>query len=191
MRRLGHTAVVSALLVVAASKATAQRSGARTPIRRVNQYMTYDSTARSARLTIVASADTTNLTLNYNGTSGGRLEVELPTGWTLHVRMVNAGELRHSALVIGKEGELPIVPRNPVFEGSSIEPAEAGLPPNAQGSMQFVASRSGSYPMVCGVPAHAQLGMWVSLVVSDETRVPRYHVLPTAKKELSVGSDGR
>jgi sulfocyanin len=154
-------------------------------MRQVNSYFSYDSTARMARLTIVASSDTSNLTLNYNGTSGGRLEVEVPTSWTLQVRMVNAGELRHSALVIEQAGELPIVPKHPVFSGSSIEPAEAGLAPMQQGSMQFVASRSGSYPVVCGVPAHAQLGMWVKLIVRDDTALPRYRVLPPTKKELS------
>jgi len=181
MQHIRAAAAVACMAVAMAVPARAQGTGAPASVRQVNQYFSYDSVAHSARLTIVASLDSSNQALNFNGSSGGDLAVEVPTGWTLQVRMVNNGPLRHSALVIAADGELPIAPRDPVFAGSGISPIERGLAPKAHGTMQFVAKRTGSYGIVCGVPAHAQLGMWLFLVVRDDAPVPSYRFLSTRK----------
>ncbi len=162
--------------------------GAQQAPRRVNKFLSYDARARTARLAIVASSDTSNNALNYNGKSDGRLEIEVPLGWTVQVHLVNAGDLQHSALVIEKNGEPPIVPASPVFRGSSIEPADVGLIKAAHDSMTFVASKPGTFAMVCGVPAHAQLGMWVRFTVSAQSLVPRYR--PIRAQAAASGSAG-
>jgi sulfocyanin len=198
MRTGAGAALVAGWLAAATGRAEAQDAGVRqagaatsiahTATRRVNRYFAWDSTARVAQLTIVASSDTSNLTLNFNGASMGNLAVEVPTGWTLQVRMLNKGPLRHSALVIEAEGELPLSPKRPVFAGGGIGPIEKGIAHNASGTMEFVASRPGTYGIVCAVPAHAQLGMWVLLVVSDDVQVPSYRLLSAGA--ATVAADG-
>lgn len=176
-----------AILLTRGSDAGAQLASAQ----RVNEYLTYDGRVRTARLSIVASLDASNNALNYNGMSEGGLEIEVPLGWKVQVNLVNAGELHHSALVIKREAEPPIVPANPVFRGSSIEPADVGIVKSARDSMTFVAERAGTYALVCGVPAHAQLGMWIRFTVSGQAKAPGYRALGTHANAGATATHGK
>ena len=67
----------------------------------------------------------------------------------------------------------PSVPATtPAFPGAATPNVQGGLPVKTTATVTFTASKPGTYEFVCGVPAHAVLGMWDKLVVSASATQP-------------------
>jgi len=47
-----------------------------------------------------------------------------------------------------------------------------GMPANKTDSLSFTADKAGRYWIMCGVPGHAEGGMWDLLVVSETATAP-------------------
>ena len=68
----------------------------------------------------------------------------------------------------------PLELTTPAFAGAALPRLDEGLQEDETGTMDFTASRAGRYMLACGVPGHAQSGMWLQLVVSAGVSVPAY-----------------
>lgn len=149
-------------------------STAEAPVR-VNEFLTYDRQSRTVSLQLIAGYNGLNGSLNYNGATNGRHGLYVPVGWRIHVAVTNRdSDLQHSAIVLLKVLPPPIEPAEPAFPGAALPQLEEGLHEDETGTIDFVADRAGQYMIACGVPGHAQAGMWLQLAVSNALKVPAY-----------------
>ena len=142
---------------------------------RVNEFLTYDQRSRTVSLQLIAGYNGLNGSLNYNGATHGSHGLYVPTGWRIHVAVTNRdSDLQHSAIVVQKVLPPPIEPSEPAFTAASLPQLDEGLQEDETGTIDFVADRAGQYMIACGVPGHAQAGMWLQLGVSNGLKVPAY-----------------
>jgi len=131
----------------------------------------------TVRITLVAGKTQDNGGFNFDGYAKGGMTVTVPVGWKVEVEFENAAPLPHSLAVTpfrttqAAEGITA-----PAFPGGATRDLLAGLPRGERAAVTFVASRPGRYELACGVPGHAVIGMWVSLIVSATAK--RATVLP-------------
>lgn len=143
---------------------------------RVNEFLTYDVGSRTLSLQLIAGYNGLNGSLNYNGATKGSHGIYVPTGWRIHIAVTNRdSDLQHSAIVVEKVLPPPIEPTNPAFPGAALPQLDEGLHEDETATLDFVADHVGQYMIACGVPGHAQAGMWLQLAVSNGVTVPAYH----------------
>jgi hypothetical protein len=141
----------------------------------VNEFLSYDAQAQRATVTLVAGYNGLNDALNYNGGARGSQGVLVPLGWTVHVLVMNRDpDLQHSAIVIRQVQPPPEEMPAPAFAGALLPQLEEGVHEGDSASFEFVAARRGSFMIACGVPGHAQGGMWLRLAVSGDIDRPDY-----------------
>lgn len=141
----------------------------------VNEFLTYDQRSRTVSLQLIAGYNGLNGSLNYNGATHGSHGLYVPTGWRIHVAVTNRdSDLQHSAIVLQKVLPPPIEPTEPAFAAAALPQLDEGLQEDETGTIDFVADRAGQYMIACGVPGHAQAGMWLQLAVSNGLKVPAY-----------------
>ena len=142
---------------------------------RVNEFLTYDRRSRTVSLQLIAGYNGLNGSLNYNGATNGSHGLYVPTGWRIHVAVTNRdSDLQHSAIVVQKVLPPPIEPTEPAFAAAALPRLDEGLNEDETGTLDFVADRAGQYMIACGVPGHAQAGMWLQLSVANGIKVPAY-----------------
>jgi sulfocyanin len=140
---------------------------------RINRYLSYDSTARSVALTLVAAANSAQGGFNFNGGSVGNQTITVPAGWSIDIDFQNHDVVPHSAVVIVAQSPLPAVPEKPAFPRAYTSHLIDGLPAQTgHDSMRFTASPAGDYLIACGVPGHALSGMFIRFVVSADAAAP-------------------
>ena len=141
----------------------------------VNDFLSYDAQARSVTLVLVAGYNGLNDALNYNGGARGSQGLLVPLGWTVHISVTNRdSDLQHSAIVIRQVLPPPEEMPAPAFKGALLPQLEEGVHEGDTASFEFVADRKGSFMIACGVPGHAQGGMWLRLAVSTDIDRPAY-----------------
>ena len=160
-------------------RAAASRAVVRPPlpvgVARVNEFLSYDAQARAATLLLVAGYNGLNDALNYNGGARGSQGVSVPLGWTVHVTLTNRdSDLQHSAIVVRQVLPPPEEMTTPAFAGAIMPQLEEGVHEGDTTSFDFVADKAGRYMLACGVPGHAQGGMWMRLTVSADIDRPAY-----------------
>ena len=144
-------------------------------IARVNEFLSYDAQARTATVLLVAGYNGLNEALNYNGGARGSQGVSVPLGWNVHVAVTNRdSDLQHSAIVVRQVLPPPEEMTTPAFPGAVVAQLEEGVPEGDTTSFNFVAAKSGRYMLACGVPGHAQGGMWMRFTVSADIDRPVY-----------------
>jgi len=142
---------------------------------RVNEFLTYDRRSRTVSLQLIAGYNGLNGSLNYNGATHGSHGLYVPTGWRIHVAVTNRdSDLQHSAIVVQRVLPPPIEPTEPAFPAAALPQLDEGLPEDETGTLDFIADRAGQYMIACGVPGHAQAGMWLQLSVANGLKVPEY-----------------
>ena len=142
---------------------------------RVNEFLTYDRRSRTVSLQLIAGYNGLNGSLNYNGATNGTHGLDVPTGWRIHVAVTNRdSDLQHSAIVVQKVLPPPIEPTEPAFAAAALPQLDEWLNEDETGTLDFVADRAGQYMIACGVPGHAQAGMWLQLSVANGIKVPGY-----------------
>ena len=174
-----HDSVRAAFVVDSTNKVAALRVVVRPPlpvgVARVNEFLSYDAQARAATLLLVAGYNGLNDALNYNGGARGSQGVSVPLGWTVHVALTNRdSDLRHSAIVVRQVLPPPEEMTTPAFAGAIMPQLEEGVHEGDTTSFDFVADKTGRYMLACGVPGHAQGGMWMRLTVSADIDRPAY-----------------
>jgi hypothetical protein len=128
----------------------------------LSSWLSFRAGDKTAKLRLVAAYNDAYNGFNFNGYAKGQVLVEIPQGWRVEVRCVNGSQdMRHSCAVVrGLSG-------TPAFSGA----ASQSLSPGSSAAFSFVATRRGSYRIVCLVPGHEQEGMWNALDVT-RARLP-------------------
>lgn len=165
------------LLLLSAPVCAAQSPAAKPQID--CDWLTVDSTAKTATFAVTSGLTQLNGGLNFNGFNDGKLTLTVPTGWTVVIRFTNHdANLPHSAEVIDTTNPMPAGPVDPpAFAHAMTGKLMTGLSAGASDSMQFVANKAGSYMVFCAVPGHGLAGMWI-----------RFKVSPTEKRPTLVAS---
>lgn len=137
------------------------------------EWFTVDHDARTVRATLIAGETNVNNYWNYNGATNGDLALTVPEGYTITVEQVNRDpNMAHSIGILELPENFMMPPQpNPVFEGAlSQNPTsmiEATMPGETE-SVEFVAAQAGDYGLVCLIPGHAAVGMWIYFIVSAD-----------------------
>jgi sulfocyanin len=145
-------------------------------------------------LTIIAGWNNNNAGFNFNGGAHGQMVVTVPLGAKVMATYQNKSGF-HDVVIVPYQTSIPTASQAPAFPGAASPrpqfrpggrrgsapggasggrrggapggPAGAGKPQ----TFSFVASKAGTYRMICGVPGHALAGMWDTFVVSPTAKV--------------------
>ena len=137
-------------------------------------WLTVDTTAKTATFQLTAGLTQLNGGLNFNGFNEGKLTLTVPASWTVVLRFVNHdANLTHSAEIVDTTKPMPAGPvEPPAFPRATTVRLMQGLGANEADSVRFVANKAGSYMIFCGVPGHGLAGMWIRLKVSATEKRP-------------------
>lgn len=129
----------------------------------------------SATIEILAGDGRENDGWNFNGHAHGDVTVVVPLAHDVTVNFSNDDPVnRHSLAVLAPPARgFPIAfdEVEPAFEGAMTSMATSTTESTAQGeseSITFHVDRTGSFALVCLVPAHAATGMWIGFEVSED-----------------------
>ncbi len=160
MRHRVVSAVAAALIAAAACGGDSGGGGStRTPVADASSpplSLRSDATAKTVSLTLVAGYNGANSGFNFDGYSGGNVEIDVPQGWAVTITCSNKGPLNHSCAVVADEAA-----SQPVFTGATTPNPGAGLPAGQQANFTFKPDRTGTYRIACLVPGHEPEGMWI------------------------------
>jgi plastocyanin len=105
-----------------------------------------------------------------------RMTITIPLGDRVNATFTNQGQgVQHNAVVIAYAYTLPSSAATPIFAGA-VTPRRGfgqGFTPGAASvplKFSFVASKAGTYMVVCGIAGHALAGMWDTVVVSSTAK---------------------
>jgi len=139
-------------------------------------WLTVDTTAKTATFQLTAGLTQLNGGLNFNGFNDGKLMLTVPTNWTVVFRFVNHDpSLTHSVEVIDTIKPMPAGPVEPPAFARAMTNAARLMQGHGAGetdSVRFVANKAGSYMIFCAVPGHGLAGMWIRLKVSATEKRP-------------------
>jgi len=132
-----------------------------------------DAASKTVTVNLVAGEGDSAQGFNFNGYGNGDMHVEVPTGWTVKVSMVDQAQTPHSALAVPwsqrQGGNL-----TPAFTGSAPADFRSGIEKGDDPlTFTFAADTAGEYAIVFGVPGHIDAGMWDAFDVVDNLAAPR------------------
>lgn len=136
-------------------------------------WFSVDHDARTVSMTVTVGATPDNNHWNYNGQTDGALAVTVPQGYEVTIDLVNQDPAMGHSLGISREVSdftTPPAP-DPPFDGAITEDAASMITSTMPGeteSVTFVADEAGHYSMVCHVPGHSAVGMWLHFYVSAD-----------------------
>jgi len=149
--RSGVVLLIVSVCGLVGSSGTAAASHANRPSR----WLSWNATARTASLTLIAGYGRANNGFNFDGHGRGEILVRIPVGWRVTVTCRNASSIRHScAIVRGTRSAVP------AFHGAATRSPITGLPSGATARFSFAASRLGTYRIACLVPGHEEAREW-------------------------------
>lgn len=131
-----------------------------------------DNDARTVSMTIVAGETSANNYWNYNGAISGELTITVPEGYTVNIEFINQDpNMAHSLGISTELSDFAVPPApDPVFPGAITENPQSmvdGTMPGETETVTFVAETAGNYSLVCYVPGHTAVGMWLFFNVSE------------------------
>lgn len=131
-----------------------------------------DHDARTVTLDIEAGTEPSNNYWNYNGAINGEWAITVPEGYTVTVNFSNADpNMAHSLGISSELTNFAVPPApEPVFEGAITENPQSMVDatmPGESETITFVADAAGNYSMVCYIPGHTAVGMWLYFVVAE------------------------
>jgi sulfocyanin len=137
-------------------------------------WLSVDTTAKTATFQVTAGLTQLNGGLNFNGFNDGKLTLTVPSGWAVVIRFTNHdANLPHSAEVVDTTKPMPAGPVDPpAFPRAMTVRLMQGLASGDSDSVRFVANKAGSYMIFCAVPGHGLAGMWIRLKVSATEKRP-------------------
>jgi sulfocyanin SoxE-like protein len=156
---LRFIAVAAAALVAAAACGGDSGGSARTALADASSpplSLSSDANAKAVSFALIASYNGANSGFNFDGYSGGNLELDVPQGWSVTITCSNKGPLNHSCGVVADE-----TASQSLFTGATTPNPGAGLPADQKASFTFKPDRTGTFRIVCLVPGHEPEGMWI------------------------------
>lgn len=165
---------LSSLLLCATQAAAAAAQNASAQAQIDCNWLTVDSTTKTATFQLTAALTQLNGGLNFNGFNDGKLTLTVPAGWNVVIRFKNQDQnLAHSAEIVDTVKPMPAGPvEPPAFPHAMTGKLMQGLATGASDSLKFVANKAGSYMIFCAVPGHGLAGMWLRLKVSPTEKRP-------------------
>jgi hypothetical protein len=158
-----------------ASRPAANGPTQRDSLLAAGDFLAYNPAQRTVRLLVIAGHNGVNESLNFNGGTRGSRIVVVPLGWRVEVEFRQRDEaLAHSALVAAQQEPMPVDAPSPAFPGAATRRTTEGIIEGGAETFAFAADLAGRYVVQCGVPGHAQAGMWIRLVVDSAAVIPRY-----------------
>ncbi|MSR21807.1 MAG: hypothetical protein EXR91_12685 [Gemmatimonadetes bacterium] len=135
------------------------------------EWFSVDNTARTVRMVITAGFVPDNNYWNFNGATKGSMAITVPEGYTVSIEFTNRDpNMAHSLGISSETVNFSIPPTpTPVFAGAiSQNPGSMidGTMPGETETITFVAERAGNYSIVCYIPGHTAIGMWLYFNVS-------------------------
>lgn len=124
-------------------------------------------------LEIVAGKTPENSYWNLNGLHGGEGKIRVPLGAEVEVDFRNEDPaMTHSLGITRWADPFPadFAPIEPAFPGAMLNEVGShvgGLPPEGRSVFRFRASEEGRYAVVCFVPGHAAVGMFIPFEVVE------------------------
>jgi len=140
------------------------------------EWFSVDDAARTAHITLVAGSTPDNNYWNFNGYIRGQIGLNVPEGYTVTIDLVNEDpNMAHSVGVSSELSNFAMPPATvPVFEGAITQnPAsmiDATMPGESE-TITFVAGTAGQYTLVCYIPGHSAVGMWIFFKVTGDGAV--------------------
>jgi FtsP/CotA-like multicopper oxidase with cupredoxin domain len=136
-------------------------------------WFSVDNTARTVRFALIAGETPTNNYWNYNGATNGSLAITVPQGYTVTIEQVNRDpNMAHSIGILALPVNFAMPPQpNPVFPGAITQNPTSMIDATSPGETEeitFVAGQAGSYGLVCLIPGHSAVGMWLYFNVSAD-----------------------
>lgn len=137
------------------------------------EWFSVDHDAQTVSVTLIAGETNANNYWNYNGATNGDLAITVPEGYTISVEQVNRDpNMAHSVGILALPENFMMPPQpNPVFEGALSQNPTSMIDATMPGEtevIEFVAEQAGSYGLVCLIPGHAAVGMWIYFNVSGD-----------------------
>lgn len=171
MKRLALPASLLATVLLT-TVALAQTSGTTTAPQSMEPVVTTDAASKTVRVNFVAGQGSHNNGLNYNGDARGEKTLTVPLGWTVEVRLGNAGRMPHDfAVVAGSTPPTNAAQTRLAFGGAATKVV---LPGGAAEAATFTANRPGTYLILCRVGRHAQNGMYLKMTVANGIKTASY-----------------
>src|SRR5256885_14903222 len=116
-------------------------------------WLTVDTTTKTATFELTAGLTQLNGGLNFNGFNDGKLTLTVPANWTVVLKFANHdANLPHSAEVVDTTKPMPAGPVDPpAFARATTVAARLlqGLGSGETGSVRFVANKAGGYLVFC------------------------------------------
>lgn len=172
-----RSAALVAALVMGLAPAAAAQPARRAPAAhevKVNDFLSYDATARAVHVALIGAFGGANGGMNFNGGAKGSHTITVPVGWSVTMEFVNKDAIPHSAIVVRDTLPLPVAPEQPAIPRAYTLDVTAGLPTGGTDQMRFTPTKPGRYLIICGVPGHGPAGMYIRLVVSSRASAPSY-----------------
>lgn len=143
------------------------------PYSGTDKILAIDAAAKKVTVNLIAGEGTAANGFNFNGYANGDMQVQVPTGWTIKVSMVDDASTPHSA-VVAPWDERTSNKLQAAFKGSAPADYKSGIEKGDDPqTFSFAADKAGQYAVVCGVPSHAEVGMWDELDVVDNLAAPQ------------------
>ena len=138
----------------------------------VPEWYQVDHDAQTVSMTLVAGSTSDNNYWNYNGAVNGEWAITVPQGYEVTIELVNEDpNMAHSVGVSAELENFAVPPApDPVFEGAITENPQSMVDatmPGESETITFVASEAGNYSLVCYIPGHSAVGMWLYFTVSE------------------------
>jgi hypothetical protein len=140
-------------------------------------WLAADSAARTATITLEATAPPEAPSALINGYREGGAQIVVPLRWTVTWSWRSADSAaKHSLVVMAEREKLPLEGGRPAFSTAMTRNVTGGLPAGQTDATTFEAEEAGWYWLLCGVPGHALAGEWIGLRVDPEAELPEVKV---------------
>ena len=136
-------------------------------------WMAFDAAANTVHITLTAGSTNTNNYWNFNGATKGNMAITVPVGATVTIDLVNSDPAMGHSVGVSAETKSfgAMMDPVPVFAGAVTENPSSMVDatmPGETDTITFTADAAGTYTLVCYIPGHATMGMWVYFVVSAD-----------------------
>ncbi|HET7564061.1 MAG TPA: sulfocyanin-like copper-binding protein [Gemmatimonadaceae bacterium] len=141
---------------------------------KVNEFLSYDASAKRVTLQVDAALGNHNGGMNFNGGSGGNQTITIPVGWTVRMNFLNKDAIPHSAIIVPGTMPLPVIPTDAAIPGAYTKDLTSGIATDGTDTSTFRVNKPGEYFIECGVPGHGPSGMYIRFTVSATATAPSY-----------------
>lgn len=156
----GIAGAVALMVAAPGAQAAASHSASRPT------WLAVNAKVHAVTLTLIAGYNSALSGFNFDGYGNGKMVIYVPRGYRVNVVFSNKAQFPHSAVFTpfadkDRQDGYPLA-----FKGSASPAPADGLLAGTQ-RFSFVAGKTGTYALVCGVPGHEPIGMWDTLKVTN------------------------